>query len=413
MVLVVLLAACVVIGCLLYLPFFLWFRRSKPRTGALWAERTNYTPVGYVLIFGHVTAMFAGLLFSDVNPASGMGTLLHGNAGMLKWLGCVIVVFTVIGGLLVRAGVAIQKPATTQAATAEAAPAPVPAAAKRPSGFHVATLAGVPIFVHGSYLLGGLFIALIAGGGVEATIGYCIGYAALFAIHEFGHAAVARSLGIRVYSVDLSGIGGLCRLRVPRTTRHTLLVYSAGLAAQALLLLLTMSAVSVFGAPQSHAVAAIVTTFTWVNALVFLINLIPGQTYHGQRTDGSVLWALYLHAFRGAAHPLAALQAVSPLFDPATSLLAREGLKPEGFTTGIEMLNDDTTPMEFVVQMLEQHGGLAQDAAIAAMVQIHQRGGMLLPLPDRMAAEAVAAAIARDARAQGRTLVCRAVSVGD
>ncbi len=82
-------------------------------------------------------------------------------------------------------------------------------------------------------------------------------------------------------------------------------------------------------------------------------------------------------------------------------------MRPDGFACGIEMLIDDTTPMEFVVEMLHAHAGLDLDAAAAAMLQIHQRGGLLLPLPDRARADAVAC----DAQARGQRLVCRAVSV--
>ena len=63
--------------------------------------------------------------------------------------------------------------------------------------------------------------------------------AALFALHECGHAAVAHALGLRVYSVELSAVGGFCRLQMTRRPRDTGLVYSAGLAVQILLLLLT------------------------------------------------------------------------------------------------------------------------------------------------------------------------------
>ena len=144
-----------------------------------------------------------------------------------------------------------------------------------------------------------------------------------------------------------------------------------------------------------------------------MINLLPGQTSRGLPTDGRVLISLFRHRFMGGPHPLAAQLAATPVFDPATSLLAMPELRPEGFVTGIEMLNDDSTPMEFVLAMLQTHVGLDRDAAIAAMLQIHTRGGMLLPLADRARADAVAYAIARDARAKGHRLVCRAVSADD
>ena len=406
-----LLGFCVVLGGLLYLPFLLWFRYRKPRAGPL-AAKVSYTKTGYALLSAQVLLMFGGLMVRDTDPASSVGRLLHGNGGMLKWWACIVVAFSVVHGLLRRAGVAIQRP--TAAETSEAADgADASKPAQRQRGYHLLTLGGVSIFVHWSFLFAGVFLAAIASSGLEAMLAYCVAYAALLAIHEAGHAVVARAQGLRVHSVELSGIGGLCRVDVPRSVRQTWLVYAAGLLAQALLLASTLAVVAIWGPPQSPAGAAVATTFTWLNALVVVVNLIPGKSFDGLSTDGAVLWGLYLHVSRGAAHPLAALQAASPVFDPALSLLLQDGLVPAGFRTGIEMLNDDTTPMEFVVQMLEQHAGLDHEAAIAATVGIHQRGGLVLALPDRAAADAVADAIVRDARAQGHALVCRAVSASE
>ncbi len=294
---------------------------------------------------------------------------------------------------------------------ADAAPTEKPAATAPASrGLVLGRPGGLQIVLQRSFLVGGLFLALIAGSGIEGALGYCVAYAALFAFHETGHAVAARALGLRVFAVELSGVGGFCRLQVPRSARDTWLVYSAGLMAQGLLLALTLATVAVAGPPASRFGAAVVTTFTWVNLLIFLVNLIPGRTQSGLLTDGSVLWGLVRHVTRGAPHPLAAQHAASPVFDPATPLLTIPGLRTDGFVSGIEMLNDDSTPAEFIVEMLHAHAGLGIQAAAAAMLQIHRRGGLLLPLPDRAHADAVADAIARDTQARGYRLVCRAVT---
>ena len=397
-----------VIGAVLYLPFFLWFRYRKPTRGR-YAEKVRFTRTGYLMLAVQLTAMFGGIVVADQYPDSAIATLVHGNAGSLKWWVFITIVFTAINLLIKRAGLVTERPPELADATAAKTPGP----ADQPGrGFVLGLTGGVQIVVQRSFLVGGAFLALMAGSesGVEGAIGYCVAYAALFAFHELGHAVAARALGLRVYSVELSGVGGFCRLQLPRSTRDTWLVYSAGLMAQGLLLALTLATVAIAGPPVSRFGAAVVTTFTWVNLLIFLVNLVPGRTRSGLLTDGSVLWGLYRHIARNAPHPLAAQHAASPVFDPATPLLTIAGLRPDGFADGIEMLNDDTTPMEFVVEMLQSHAGLDQDTAIAAMVQIHQRGGLLLPLQDRARADAAAAAIARDAHARGHRLVCRAVS---
>jgi ATP-dependent Clp protease adapter protein ClpS len=59
--------------------------------------------------------------------------------------------------------------------------------------------------------------------------------------------------------------------------------------------------------------------------------------------------------------------------------------------------------------VLERHLKLDRESAIAAMLQIHARGGLLLPLADPAQAAEVASEVTREARDHGHPLVCRAV----
>ena len=67
----------------------------------------------------------------------------------------------------------------------------------------------------------------------------------------------------------------------------------------------------------------------------------------------------------------------SVIFPPQTSLLALPGFVPSGFKCGLEILNDDRTPMEFVVSVLGDHIGFDRKAAIRTMLTIHSQGGAL------------------------------------
>ena len=411
MVIVGFLVGSVVLCALMCLPFFVWTRRRQARSGPYNAP-TNYTRTGWLLLVIQVLAMFSGLFVRELQPQSTLGAWLHDDRSLLKWYACVVVLSAALDLLARRAGLVLRRSSAPAEASIPAAAQPAQAADRAP-GFRLATIAGVPVFVRRSFFLAGAFLALIAGAGLPGIAGYCLAYAALFGLHECGHAAVAHALGLQVYSVELSAVGGFCRLQMTRRPRDTWLVYSAGLAVQILLLLLTLAGVAIFGHAHAPFAVAVVTTFTWVNMMVFLINLLPGRTLSGSQTDGSILWGLYRHVARNEPHPLAAQHAASPLFDPSTRLLTIAGLRPEGFGSGIEMLNDDTTPMEFVVAVLQAYLGFDQTGAHAVAMQIHTRGGVLLPLADRARADAVADAIARDARAQGHRLVCRAVSAED
>jgi ATP-dependent Clp protease adaptor protein ClpS len=99
------------------------------------------------------------------------------------------------------------------------------------------------------------------------------------------------------------------------------------------------------------------------------------------------------------------------LLPPGTSLLSIEGFIPEGFRHGIEFLNDDRTPMVFVVWALEKELGFDTQTATRLMLQIHTRGGALVALNTPEEAEQIASAITLHAKNRGHPLSCKAVSV--
>jgi ATP-dependent Clp protease adaptor protein ClpS len=63
--------------------------------------------------------------------------------------------------------------------------------------------------------------------------------------------------------------------------------------------------------------------------------------------------------------------------------------------------------MEFVVNVLQHDLGMSRKSAVAAMLHIHHRGSVLLPVGNLSRAEDVAAAITTKARDSGHPLVCR------
>ena len=406
MVLLGFIAGSVLIGCVLYLPFFIWFRRRPPTGSHGLAVKVHFTRVGWLHLTGQMAALFAGLyLFGNGSHGGDLVVLAHSNAALLKWWLGILVVFSAAAVFLERQGIALRQPETTPTAPLSAG---VAARASRP--YRLATIRGVPIFVQRSYLFGGLFIGLLATNAPMGVLGYCVAWAALIAIHEAGHAVVAQCLGLKVHAIELSGIRGLCRVAVPKRPRDVWLVFSAGLAAQAAVLLATLAAVAALGPPESAFGMAVMTAFTWVNAMLFAINLLPGRMESGLLTDGAVLWGMARHQFGSAPHPIGWHSVPTRLFDPSTSLLGIHELVPAGFRIGVEILNDTTTPMEFVTEVLERHAGLAHDAATSTMLDIHMRGGVLLAFTSREAADAVAAAINQDVQARGHHLMCRAVS---
>lgn len=103
----------------------------------------------------------------------------------------------------------------------------------------------------------------------------------------------------------------------------------------------------------------------------------------------------------------------SPVLPAGTSLLEKKEFVPAGFVSGVEIMNDDRTPMEFVVSVLRLHLNLSEAEAIRIMLEIHTKGGALLPLTTFDEAARAAELIAQEAKTKDHPLVCRAVTVTD
>lgn len=56
-----------------------------------------------------------------------------------------------------------------------------------------------------------------------------------------------------------------------------------------------------------------------------------------------------------------------------TAILTRPKLQPPPMYT-VVFLNDDYTPMDFVVHVLMQYFNLAQEAAVIVMLKVHREG---------------------------------------
>jgi ATP-dependent Clp protease adapter protein ClpS len=96
---------------------------------------------------------------------------------------------------------------------------------------------------------------------------------------------------------------------------------------------------------------------------------------------------------------------------PGTTLTSVAEFLPAGFTQGIEILNDNSTPMEFVVAVLGAHLGLSREASMHTMLGIHERGGALIATPSLAEAQRIAGQITAEAAKNGHPLLCRAVNI--
>jgi ATP-dependent Clp protease adapter protein ClpS len=102
---------------------------------------------------------------------------------------------------------------------------------------------------------------------------------------------------------------------------------------------------------------------------------------------------------------------LSRVIPPGTSLTTIPEFVPPGFIQGLEILNDDSTPMEFVVGVLSSHLGLSREDSVATMLAIHERGGALIATQSSGEAQKIAEKVTVQAGLSGYPLICRAVTL--
>lgn len=94
-----------------------------------------------------------------------------------------------------------------------------------------------------------------------------------------------------------------------------------------------------------------------------------------------------------------------PNTDPVEDVLLAdpELKKPQMYA--VVMYNDDYTPMEFVVDVLQNHFKHSLDSAISIMLAIHQQGKGIAGIYPKDIAETKAQAVNREARQAGYPLL--------
>jgi Zn-dependent protease/CBS domain-containing protein len=189
-------------------------------------------------------------------------------------------------------------------ATAAAAHSPTRSAAPRPPppraaafrwSWKLVTVAGIDVYVHGTFLLLIAFVAfgdLVAGQGVAAMVRGTLLILAVFTtvvLHELGHALTARRFGVRTRGITLLPIGGVARLEeMPDKPAQQLLVSLAGPAVNLSIALLLFGLVRLLDGPVGiesirHAGGPFLTQLMWINVSLAVFNLLPGYPMDGGR----------------------------------------------------------------------------------------------------------------------------------
>ena len=111
------------------------------------------------------------------------------------------------------------------------------------------------------------------------------------------------------------------------------------------LLVASLAWLGPMGGAHTGAGLPVKLLFVYVNGAIAIANLLPQKRRDDPLgTDGYVLWQIAARWWKGEPF---AYPDTSRTLPPDTRLTLIDGFAPEDFTSGIEILNDNTTPMEF------------------------------------------------------------------
>ena len=171
---------------------------------------------------------------------------------------------------------------------------------ERPSGaITLMRVHQVPVYLHWSFPAGAFLPLAFAHFQPVPSLYLCAGYVLLVLLHELGHLAAARLMKHHVLSIEISADGGRCKTEAPRSLRAAVFIFSGGLIAQLILLLVGVGGFLFLGDLNSEAFSYFLIVSTFMNVLMFIANIIPSAG--GQKTlatDGYVLWMLLKHHLR-------------------------------------------------------------------------------------------------------------------
>jgi Zn-dependent protease len=180
-----------------------------------------------------------------------------------------------------------------------------------PRGLRLGSVLGIPVFVSGWWLVLVVWVVLWYSGVVmrqlpELAPGLAYVVAAVFAVllfgsvflHELGHAATARGLGIGVRSISLWLLGGYTEMdRESPSPWKEFAIAVAGPAVNLVLGLVAVAAVLIL--PSQTVTEQLAWQLAFSNLLVGVFNLLPGLPMDGGRLLRAGVWGVTGDRFLG------------------------------------------------------------------------------------------------------------------
>lgn len=171
-------------------------------------------------------------------------------------------------------------------------------------GFHIATIAGIPIYVHPTWLVifGLITWTLVSQYSAQHpewstqkhwVVGILTSLLFFGSVlfHEMAHSVVAQHYKIKVVSITLFIFGGVARIeREPSKAIQEFNIAVAGPLASFFLYGVFYALARVF--PYSIALGALATWLAYINIRLALFNLLPGFPLDGGRIFRAVAWGV-------------------------------------------------------------------------------------------------------------------------
>jgi len=169
--------------------------------------------------------------------------------------------------------------------------------------FRIATVAGIPIRIHITFLLILLWVGYSAtrqGQDVFLSLLVLFLLFTCVVLHELGHALTAKRFGVETLEIVLYPIGGVARLKSMPSGKAELLIAIAGPAVNLLIIVLLLPAAVFFVGLalfqgeffRLSGLAGIVGFLIKINGILLAFNLIPAFPMDGGRILRSALTLL-------------------------------------------------------------------------------------------------------------------------
>ena len=265
----------------------------------------------------------------------------------------------------------------------------------RPSmkwSMRMGSLAGIPVYVHATFLILLIWIALSywrseqSLGAVVHGVVFILALFGCVVLHELGHALTARRFGIRTRDITLLPIGGVASLeKMPDDPKEEILVALAGPAVNIVIAAALWLWLSLQGAMPAEGVTALLQgsmlqQLLALNLFLALFNLLPAFPMDGGRVLRAVL-ALrmdHLKATRSAAAIGQAfalwLGLVGMLYNPFLLFIALFvwiGAMAEAGSEEVKSLLHDSTLEHAIITHFDT---LAPDDALSRAIQLTLEG---------------------------------------